>query len=102
MPKARASKVVKRELDEIWAYIARSNSIEVAERVLDEIVRTIRMLAEMPGMGTMREELMPGLRSFPVYNYLILYRKARGGIEVVHVVHGARDLERIFGKHRGN
>jgi toxin ParE1/3/4 len=32
---------------------------------------------------------------WPVGKYLILYRAAADGIEVVRVVHGARDLERV-------
>jgi|SRR5690242_17342795 len=97
MAKARITRQARRELDEIWAFIARDN-LNAAERVVDEIVRTITKLAEMPGMGARREEFAPSLRSYPVGNYLIFYRPAPGGIEVVHIVHGARDLERIFRK----
>jgi plasmid stabilization system protein ParE len=36
----------------------------------------------------------PGLRVFPVGNYLIYYRKApRGGILIARVIHGMRDQE---------
>jgi plasmid stabilization system protein ParE len=29
-------------------------------------------------------------------NYLILYRPIKGGIDVARVLHGARDIERLF------
>ena len=34
---------------------------------------------------------MPGIRFFPVGNYLIFYRESAEGIQVIHVIHGARD-----------
>lgn len=54
------------------------------------------MLAEMSGLGHRRDELRPGLRSVNVHPYLLFYRAVPGGIELVRVVHGARDLRRIF------
>jgi plasmid stabilization system protein ParE len=35
------------------------------------------------------------LRTFPCDAYIILYRETREGIEMVRVVHGARDLRRL-------
>jgi len=29
-------------------------------------------------------------------NYVIFYRKALRGIDIIRVLHGARDIERIF------
>ena len=48
-------------------------------------------------MGPMRDELAPGLQSFPVGKYLIFYRKMKGGIEIIRVLHGARNLPEVFG-----
>ena len=36
------------------------------------------------------------MRYLPVGNYLILYRTVAGAIEIVRVLHGARDLHAIF------
>ena len=39
------------------------------------------------------------MRSFPVKryrNYLIFYRPSRDGIEVIRILHGARDFRRYF------
>lgn len=43
-------------------------------------------------MGRLRGELATGLRSFPVGRYVIFYRALSNGIEIVRVLHGARDL----------
>jgi toxin ParE1/3/4 len=47
-------------------------------------------------MGAVRDELIPNLRSFPVGNYLIFYKPLPDGIEVLRVLHGARDLPPFF------
>ncbi|MBD2690580.1 type II toxin-antitoxin system RelE/ParE family toxin [Anabaena catenula] len=36
------------------------------------------------------------LRSFPVKIYLIFYRPIDQGIEIVRILHGSQDIERIF------
>lgn len=50
----------------------------------------------MPGIGVARPEVRPELRSFPVGNYLILYRQIDEGAEIVRVVHGARQWEDLL------
>ena len=40
----------------------------------------------------LREELMPGLRSFPYARYVVFFMPERDGIEIVRVVHSARDI----------
>jgi toxin ParE1/3/4 len=47
-------------------------------------------------MGQDRSELMAGLFSFPVGNYVIYYRPIDGGIEVVRVLHGPRETQPRF------
>lgn len=47
-------------------------------------------------MGRRRDELLPSLRSFPVDDYLIFYRPIAGGIEILRVVSGYRDLNALF------
>ena len=42
-----------------------------------------------------REELASGLRSFPVRRYVVFYRPLVDAIEVVRVLHGARDVTEI-------
>lgn len=47
-------------------------------------------------MGRARDELAEGLRSFPTGQYIIFYQPVPGGIEIVRVLHGARDLDAIL------
>jgi toxin ParE1/3/4 len=72
-----------------------------ARRVHAAIGETLQFLAEYPGAGQERSELAHRLRSLPVRryrNYLVFYRPTNEGIEVIRVLHGARDLRRIFRK----
>ncbi|NES81639.1 MAG: type II toxin-antitoxin system RelE/ParE family toxin [Moorea sp. SIO2B7] len=41
--------------------------------------------------------LLPLLRSFPIDDYLIFYRPLDNGIEILRVISGYRDLEKLFG-----
>jgi toxin ParE1/3/4 len=54
------------------------------------------MLAEQPGLGSRRDYIREGMRLWTMGVYLILYRIQAEGVEIVRVVHGRRDLKRIF------
>jgi toxin ParE1/3/4 len=60
----------------------------------------LKTLAQFPGVGPAREELAAGLRSCPLGSYVIFYRVVKGGIEVARVLHGARNLRRVFRRRR--
>jgi toxin ParE1/3/4 len=82
----------------IWVHIAEDN-VRAADALVDTFDQKLTMLADSPGLGQLRPELAPALRSFPVGKYLLFYREAaRGKIELVRVIHGARDLPTLFGR----
>lgn len=60
------------------------------------------MLAGMPEMGTrchFRSPDTAGIRMWSIHgfeNHLIFYRPLENGIDVVRVIHGARDIQSIF------
>ncbi|WP_219821280.1 type II toxin-antitoxin system RelE/ParE family toxin [Methylobacter tundripaludum] len=83
------------DLIEIWIYIAQDNP-RAADRVLDDIEQRFHALADNPLMGRLRSDIAPELRYFVVGSYLILYRTAEDGIQIVRVIHGARDLPHLF------
>ena len=82
-------------LIEIWIYIAQDNP-RAADRVLDDIEQRFHALADNPLMGRLRPDIAPEFRYFAVGNYLILYRTVEDGIQIVRVIHGARDLPTIL------
>ena len=95
MAEYRLSSKAKDDLDDIWYYIS-SGSIVNADRFLDRLYETMKLLAEMPMMGRTRKDLVPRLRSFIEGNYLIFYLPIETGIEVVRVVQGSRAITALF------
>jgi toxin ParE1/3/4 len=91
----------RRDVDAIAAFIAEDNP-EAAFRFLEAIEKSYQTLAEMPEMGAPRPfggSALAGLRMFPVRDfptYLVFYRPTEDGIEIVRVLHGARDLSAIL------
>jgi toxin ParE1/3/4 len=83
------------DLEEIWFHIAQDNQ-SAADRLIDTLYAKFQALAATPGIGRRREELLPGVRSLAVGNYVIFYRPAKLRIEVVRVLHGARDIGAQF------
>lgn len=83
------------DLVEIGAYIARDNE-QAAQRLIERVLVKCQSIAENPRLGRARDELRPGLRSLCVGNYLIFYRLMNSAVQVVRVLHGARDLESLF------
>jgi toxin ParE1/3/4 len=83
------------DLDEIWDYIARDNP-DAASKLLRTLGTKFEMLSKNPLIGQDRSELAPQMRSFSVGNYVIFYCPSSNGIEVVRVLHGARDMDGIF------
>jgi len=93
----RIAPEVEAELADIWYYIAReSGSIETADRIIDSITQRFFLLAQSPHIGRRRDSLRPGLRSFPVADYIVFYRIENNAVLILHVVHGSRNLQAVF------
>ena len=95
MANVRRTALAEQDLLEIGTYIARDDPA-AADRLLDRIDFVANLLAENPRMGPSRSDLGEGLRYFRTGSYLVLYREIQNGIEIVRVVHGARNLPTLF------
>ena len=99
---ARIRPLAADDLEQIVRYLdARSD--QAGNLFRDEILRTVALLSEHPGMGTLRRTRgrLKGLRSWPMSrfdSYLVFYLPIPGGIEVVRVLHGARNVDRELRK----
>lgn len=92
----RLSPEAARDIRDIWAYIAQDN-IKAARRVRLQIFHACQRIAKNPKIGFTREDLTEKpVRFWPVGSYLIVYNPARRPIEVVRVVHGARDVPSLL------
>ena len=96
MNRYRLSPLAELDLEEIWLYVAQDSGIVLADRLIDEIARRFGLLATHPDAGRSRDEIAPGLRSFPVKSYVIYYRTSKQGVLVSRVLHGRRDQEAVL------
>ena len=95
MSRYRLAPSARLDLKDISIYIAHFNP-SAARRLKDRIKQQCKLLADFPEMGQNRDDLQQSLRSFPVDDYLIFYRAIDGGVEIVRLVSGYRDLEAFF------
>ena len=79
------------DLAEIWSFIA-DDSESNAGRFLSKLETNLKRLATQPLAGRSRHELMSALRSFPYARYVVFYLPQPDGIEIVRVLHSARDI----------
>ena len=82
------------DLIDIWLYVVEDQPVN-ADRLLDRLNEAVLRLAEMPGMGVDRPDLVDGLKSFPVGNYVIYYRIKCNSLELVRVLSASRDIDNI-------
>jgi antitoxin ParD1/3/4/toxin ParE1/3/4 len=95
MRRFRLTEAARGDLAEIAQYIARDDP-EAARRVLRRMREAMHLLAERPAIGHIRPDLAPEpIRFWPVFSYLIVYQPDSRPLQVLRVLHGARDLPRL-------
>lgn len=97
MSSFQLSRRAKIDLGQIHAYIAVDNAA-AADRLIDRLFDDFQRLAKFPELGIPRDDLRPGLRIWPEGHYVILYRITETGVGIVHVIHGARDIETVLAR----
>lgn len=99
----RLARQARQDLDDIWVYLARESGSEaIADRQIDAIIERFHLLADHPRIGRARDDnLGRGRRSFPVDQYVIVYRVVSRDVRILRVVHGRRDLHALFGGNWG-
>jgi plasmid stabilization system protein ParE len=92
---------VPSDVEGITSYLEGRNSV-AAQRFARSIFPTIDDLAKMPGMGSLKNYRLRKLRDVRTWSMrdfrkiLILYYPVEGGIRVVAVAHGARQLRKLL------
>jgi len=89
MPEALA------DLREIALYIAEDNP-ERALTFVSELEHKARDAASRPTSFRERADISPGVRAVRHGRYLIFFRDLDEEVRIVRVVHGARNLARLF------
>ena len=97
MNRAIISLAAQEELLSIWEYVLKqSGSGEVADRLIDRIFSKSELYSSQPLLGEARPDLAENVRCFVVGSYVVYYRPHDSGLEILQVVHGARDIRTVF------
>ena len=93
----------RRDVIDIYRRYAREAGIRVADRFIASAEASFQRLASLPKIGTRFEHESPALAelrflplSSPFKKFLVFYRPVTEGIEIVRVLHGARELQDIL------
>ena len=91
------SRRARKDFKRIWTYIALDDD-HAADRLLLALDTRLEKLRDFPGIGTPRDDIRSGARTLVHGRYLILYDHdaAADQVEIVAVVEGMRDLDRLF------
>ena len=91
-----------KDLDDLAAHIQR-DSPQTAIRFLEAAEETFQFLARTPELGGVFElpnRSLSGMRRWRIKgfrNILVFYRPIARGVEIIRVLHGARDFAALFG-----
>ena len=95
MPTVQLRPRARIDIAQIWEYIAEDSEAQ-ADVFLERLDAEFQLLAGRPNMGRRRDELLHDLHSFPFGRYVIFYSLIIDGIDVVRVLHSARDIGAQF------
>ncbi len=84
-------------------FIGREN-VDAANRFFDQFDQLCDLLATTPEVGSQFPVANPRLQGMRVLrvptfpNHLAFFSPVDGGVQIVRVLHGARDLDAVFGQ----
>ncbi len=102
MARVLKREAAKRDLTSLWVGYADNGGIEVADRFLSAVEKTLKLLATNPKAAVrffVRKPELQGMPRFPAsdgFEKILFYFPLKDGVELIRVVHGSRDLERLF------
>ncbi len=95
----------RRDLVDLANFIAK-DSLDAARRFLDAAEATFEFLASNRTVGQHCEftgSELTGMRVWPIErfkNHLVFFRPTDAGIQILRVLHGARNIEALFTEHQ--
>lgn len=87
-----------RDIDEILDYVLEHNGPNRALHIHRKLYDGLSKVASKPKlMGHARDDLADEtLRVFAVFSYLIIYQPDSAPVQIIRVIHGARDLSQVI------
>lgn len=92
MTRFRLTELAERDLEGIVDLIADDGGADRVLAVLSDFAAAFELLAGQPRVGNARRDLAEDeLRFWIVHRFLVAYRSETDPLEIVRVLHGARD-----------
>jgi toxin ParE1/3/4 len=95
MMRLRISSLARLDLDIVYDRIA-ADKPGAARGWLNRTMEQFTRLARNPQIGEARDEIRPSLRSISHGNYVIYFRSREAEVEIVRILHGARDVQDLL------
>ena len=92
--KFRLAKQAQADLDSIWDYSFITWDEKRADLYIDALFARFEWLTKSRLLWRERNDIRPGLFSYPEHSHLIIFREVQGNIEIVRVLHGRMDIKR--------
>jgi toxin ParE1/3/4 len=87
----------ERDVDQIKSFLLEKAGPAITRRVLKDIRSGFELLGNGSGVGHVREDLTSRpVKFWPVYSYLIVYDPETKPVQIIRVLHGMRDAEKIL------
>ena len=84
------------DIEDIFDYTQKEFGQDQAIKYISEFEELFAQLNDNPKMGKARDEIKPGLRSFPKASHVVFYRMLTNNIRIVRILHGSRDIPHSF------
>jgi toxin ParE1/3/4 len=86
------------DLLEIVRYTKQKWGQEQAQRYREELDLALQQLSLTPDLGRRREEIVPGLRSYPVAQHVAFYVPRKSTVLVLRILHPRMNVDAAFEK----
>ncbi len=93
--------VACRDIDGIFAYVLEQSGPRRALHVHAKLYDGCATIAAQPNLlGHIRDDLADeSLRVYRVFSFLVIYRPETKPVQILRVIHGARDVPKAFEEH---
>lgn len=91
--KYKISKKALEDIENIWLYTVETWSVGQADRYYNLIFDEIEYLAANVDAGKDYSHIRKGYRCSRVKSHLIFFRKSKGYMEIIRVLHQVMDIE---------
>jgi toxin ParE1/3/4 len=92
VPALRYTARARRDLIDLWLEVSEVNPT-AADELYHRLEARAEILRRFPQSGPARPDIAPEARALVEPPYLLLYRIIPAGVQIVRVLHGARNID---------